>query len=287
MPEKSTGNRNRLTPPESLKALQQWFAAEILHSRSHGRGLSSAEAEKYLTPSGTLTPRERLDIYVHDYWPRCLDSLADDFPGLKRVMGGEAFRRQMEAYLRAYPSRSFTLYHLGQDMHRFLSDEYHGPDRDMLLEITAYEWAKMRAGFSAHYPPFDPAKLSGAQAAQLSQTGFEFQPHWQLLSLSHRLPEWSSAGFKTERPEAGETHVAVYQENGRTSVLVLERPRFLLFEALYKGATLEKAVESLTAVVSPAEYEGVLANIQSWFETCILLEWCVHPGKGGIFEDVS
>ena len=73
----------------------------------------TAKAADYIAPNDRLTSHERLEIYSRSYWYRILDSLYDDFPGLRAIIGDEAFHKLSRAYLAAHPSRSFTMRNLG------------------------------------------------------------------------------------------------------------------------------------------------------------------------------
>src|SRR5436190_8184243 len=66
-------------------------------------------AEEIVKPNDRLTSVERLEIYNRVYWFRILSSLADDFPGLRAVVGQENFDKIIHAYLTELPSVSFTL----------------------------------------------------------------------------------------------------------------------------------------------------------------------------------
>ena len=68
-----------------------------------------------------LEARERLELYHRQYWFRLLDSIDEDFPALKRLLGKENFWRLIEAYLEPVPSRSFTLRHLGSGLADFMT----------------------------------------------------------------------------------------------------------------------------------------------------------------------
>ena len=70
------------------------------------------EAAEFITPNSRLTSWKRLEIYSRS-WYRALDSLYDDFPGLRRARQ-QAFHRLSRAYLAECPSRSFTLRNLGE-----------------------------------------------------------------------------------------------------------------------------------------------------------------------------
>src|SRR5579863_8582523 len=64
-------------------------------------------------PNDRLTSFERLEIYNRQYWFRILSALADDFPGLRAILGERQFEKLATAYLIDCPSESFTLRNLG------------------------------------------------------------------------------------------------------------------------------------------------------------------------------
>ena len=87
-------------------------AAHQFRSNRSGGGMKSRP--EFIKPNNRLTSLERLEIYSRSYWFRALDSLYDDFPGLRAVLGERAFHRLSRAYLADCPSRSFTLRNLGE-----------------------------------------------------------------------------------------------------------------------------------------------------------------------------
>ena len=58
---------------------------------------------------------DRLAIYRGPITPRLLECLQAEFPVLATALGEELFNEFAFAYLQAYPSRSYTLDHLGRD----------------------------------------------------------------------------------------------------------------------------------------------------------------------------
>src|SRR6202023_478741 len=75
---------------------------------------------EFIKPNDRLSASERLEIYSRSYWFRVLDSLRDDFPGLRAVLGQRAFHRLSRAYLADCPSQSFTLRNLGMRLEDWL-----------------------------------------------------------------------------------------------------------------------------------------------------------------------
>src|SRR5215470_3697731 len=77
-------------------------------------------ADEIVKPNDRLTSVERLEIYNRVYWFRILSSLADDFPGLRAVIGQQKFDKLIRAYLNDCPSESFTLRNLGARLESWL-----------------------------------------------------------------------------------------------------------------------------------------------------------------------
>src|SRR5277367_4806112 len=78
----------------------------------NGRPMRAVAAE-FIKPNDRLTSFERLEIYNRQYWFRVLSAFAEDFPGLRAVLGDRRFDALSKAYLKDCPSRSFTLRNLG------------------------------------------------------------------------------------------------------------------------------------------------------------------------------
>src|SRR5271168_4040305 len=79
-----------------------------------------AVASQIIKPNDRLTSFERLEIYNRQYWFRVLSAFAEDFPGLRAVLGERRFDALAKAYLTACPSRSFTLRNLGSRLEVWL-----------------------------------------------------------------------------------------------------------------------------------------------------------------------
>jgi len=84
----------------TLRETQQRFAAALVVPLSGGeriagkipRGRSmEKEAAEILKPNDRLTSLERLEIYSRSYWFRLLDSMRDDYPGLRAILGLKRF----------------------------------------------------------------------------------------------------------------------------------------------------------------------------------------------------
>ena len=74
-----------LTPACSNSA--NWITPALAARRGEPSASFVATATRHLSPSATLDPVERLDLYHRQYWYRVLDSLQEDFPALEHLLG--------------------------------------------------------------------------------------------------------------------------------------------------------------------------------------------------------
>jgi hypothetical protein len=109
----------------------------------------------HIAPSAKLGARERFALYQRQYWYRIIDSLAEDFPRTRNLLGEERFWRCVEPYLAENPPRDYTLLYLGHGFAGFL--EHAGQ-----LEPAARPWASALA--RAEYAKLTMLSASDAAA---------------------------------------------------------------------------------------------------------------------------
>lgn len=118
-----------------------------------------------------------MELYHRQYWFRLLDSIAEDFPTLQQMAGGETFWALMEAYLLGCPSSSFTLRHLGSRLADFTAS-WKGVDeskRRWFAALARLEYARMEIYEAAEWEPVPPSLFATAVLG--------LQPHVVLLNL--------------------------------------------------------------------------------------------------------
>ena len=141
----------------------------------------------YIKPNNRMTSAERLEIYSRSYWFRILDSLYEDFPGLRAVIGERSFRQLSRAYLADCPSRSFTLRDLGSRLPEWLAcnPRYAGKPHALAIDMAALEWA--------HIEAFDSAAEKELGPEDLLELGPDFharlQPYIRLLDLTYPVDD--------------------------------------------------------------------------------------------------
>src|SRR3974390_403629 len=140
-------------------------------------------AETIIKPNGRLTSFERLEIYNRQYWFRVLSALAEDFEGLRLILGGRGFEKLSVAYLMDCPSQSFTLRNLGSRLEGWLRahPEFIAGVEDIALDMVRLGWAGVGAFDEGSRPQISESDL----ASMGPDPKLELQP-------SLRLPPFGS-----------------------------------------------------------------------------------------------
>jgi len=183
-------------------------------------GKSTAEiAEKVIKPNDRLSSVERLEIYNRVYWFRILSSLADDFPGLRAVVGQEKFDKILLAYLTELPSESFTLRNLGSRLETWLRQhpEFTPGQERIALDMVRLEWADIDAYDAAEFPKLTQAELQ----ALGGDPAFHLQPNLFLLDLAYPMDEFLLQVRETEEPESDIASNVVMMDNSTIATLKL------------------------------------------------------------------
>jgi len=278
--------------------MQPLTPSERMQRKAPGGGRMSAYAARYIKPNDRLTSFERLEIYNRQYWFRVLGSLAEDFPGLRAVLGGRRFEAMCKAYLTERPSRCFTLRNLGAQLESWLR---HNPawvhDRRVLaLDMVRLEWADIETFDGQANPPLRSEDL---QKLELANLKLSIQPYVQLLELHYPVddlllevkhgddtPDRASNAVQERRKhskvravtklEPARIFLAVHRLDYSVYFRRIEPEEFALLSALRNGKTVERAIE-LAFRRSPVPAADRAAFVQHSFQTWAALGWFCRP----------
>lgn len=222
-----------------------------------------AKAEELMKRGSNLSPAESLELYHRQYWFRVLDSIAEDFPVLRRMAGEGDFWKLMEAYLLACPSSSFTLRHLGSRLADFTAG-WEGLDevrRCWFSAIARLEYACMEVYEAAEWEAVRPEQFATAELG--------LQPHVRLLALP--VPADLCAGWEAFVPgEEPPVWLAVWRgENGGACRVRLDPMEFALLGRLRAGGTLAGLF------ADPMEREPSPEEVSEWFSRWQEHRWIV------------
>jgi len=287
--------------------MQPLMPSERMQRKAPGGGRMSAYAARYIKPNDRLTSFERLEIYNRQYWFRVLASLAEDYPGLRAVLGGRRFEAMCKAYLTECPSRSFTLRNLGAQLAAWLRQNarWISDRRVLALDMVRLEWADIEAFDGEAKPALRSEDLREAKPASLQ---LDIQPYVQLLDLHYPVddlllevkhgddtPDRASNAVQERRKhsrvhavaklEAAEIFLAVHRLDFSVYFRRIEPEEFALLTALRSGKTVERAID-LAFRKSSVPAADRAAFVQRSFQTWAALGWFCRPEENKRGEKV-
>jgi hypothetical protein len=277
----------------SLLALQKRMAAALMRPLVAGDRIDPKTAVDYIKPNARLTSLERLEIYSRSYWYRLLDSLYEDFPGLRAVLGQRAFERLAKAYLTERPSASWTLRNLGSRLEEWLqrNPTFAGDRLDLARDMVRLEWA--------HIEAFDQADREVLGPEDLLELGpamrIALQPHIRLIELRYPVDdlrvrvnsasgEHGTASNAVLTRKAGgmarrirrmppeHIFLAVHRHDFIVYYRRLDAEEFHLLAGLGKGLSVGKAMEAALED-SPVPIEELRRRVEAWFAAWAEMGW--------------
>jgi hypothetical protein len=267
---------------------------EKMRALGPGGGSMRRYAARYIKPNDRLTSFDRLEIYNRQYWFRVLGAMAEDFPGLRAILGERRFDDMCRAYLKDCPSRSFTLRNLGARLDAWLrrNPKWIRAKKVLALDMVRLEWADIEAFDGKSEPVLRTEEFNGTSARKVR---LRIQPYVQILELKYPVDELllklkndeDAVSFASnavaERRKCGKVQ-AVAALQPRTIFLVvhrrdssvyfrrIEREQYALFAALRAGKTIERAINKAFQGSSISEFERG-GYVRNCFETWAALGW--------------
>jgi hypothetical protein len=235
-----------------LPRLERWMQAVIVHpgsveeavrARSATRHLKVSEARRAILPSKTMQPLERLAVYQGMYPLRMRDALVADYPGLAAFLGHRRFFEFVLAYVRVFPSRSYTFARLGDHVPEFLRKTRRFPPAPFLRELARLERA-INEVFDLDEEDEGPASPPRHVSADWESRRFAVAPTLRLLAFRYAAGPALDALKAGKRPgtRPRPTWVALHRRRYAVSRLDLTREEFRLLGALSTGRPLGAAL---------------------------------------------
>jgi len=225
----------------------------------------NATADGLLRSTPADHARERLGLYHRQYWFRLLDSLAEDFPHVRDLLGHESYVAAIERFLLAHPPACWTLRHLGAGFGEFLR---HDPE----LTPTLRPWAAALAAYDyAHMQVFEAAVLPAPTEADFATGTLTLQPSVILVAVDRPISRLLREGRKPapqSKPDVARRELHIVWRTSGHALRARREPVSLLplFRSLRRGGTLADIITHTRPLPSPSV-------IQAAFSRCRELGW--------------
>ena len=115
-------------------------------------------------------------VYRNAYWSRLAECLSNDFPGVKRLAGDQAFDQLARAYIAKHPSEHPSIRWVGRKLADFLATAEPYRDDPWLADMARFDWALAFAFDAADAPAAGLADLAGVPPEFWGSVRLVFHP---------------------------------------------------------------------------------------------------------------
>jgi len=281
--------------PVKLRQTQQWFASIITRPMEEDSKMVATspsghsmedESKNYITPSPTLEPHQRIELYNQQYWWRLLSNMHEIYPLVTRLFGYYHFNHEIAVpYLVKYPPNHWSLNYLGSQLPRWLNDNYRANDKALVLSSANIDCAFNDCFTTIQKEPIDLANLPvTGDITSLLNKKIYLQEHLSLFELDFNLfpfrekfikedgDYWIDHDFP-ELPKGKKYFFALYRAlNNNAAWLEISAGEFYLLNLFKKGTSIEKACGSLEKANKDIA-ESAMANLHKWFQEWVIRRW--------------
>ncbi len=265
--------------PIPLQKIQQWMQSVIEHpgnddeawnSEQATETLSAVEAKNAVLPSKTLTSAERIAIYRRMFYLRMTESMQIDYPGVLHALGEREFNRLIsEEYVRRYPSRSYTLNHLGRNFPEFINASQVS-EKEFLADLARLELSITNIMDADESPVLTKEIVAAVPAERWNDAVLIPVDALELMHFRYSVNEYLDA-VDDERtvPEIRRepTFVVVYRREFIPYWKSISDAEYCLLKALTEGKTLAELIDVLvhsTAVETATAQESMFRWFGEW-----------------------
>jgi hypothetical protein len=274
-----------------LSDFQSLFQARILA----GAGAADEPLIHMLRKSDRGVEREALlNVYQSGYRARLESFLDEDHPGLRSLMGDEAFEALIADYISAHPPRHRNARWYTTGLPDFMAESPRWRNDKRALSMALFERAMVDAFDAPDAEPLGIQSLAAFPAEESARLVFAFHPSLILLELSAGTllaysrsqlagedEEEELVEFESEpAPEAGEgaEAVAVWRTNEDTAFRELEPDEFVaLSEARAGRAFGEICQMAAFQQAGDIEPQRLAQFLASWFENGMIVGVTLRP----------
>lgn len=280
--------------PEEMRKIQEWFGSIItrpliendrINPLSPSGVVITKEAARFVSPSPTLHPHQRIEIYNRQYWWRLLNVLQTNFPLLLRLFDYHDFNEKIAVpFLVKYPPCNWSLSDLGEKLPLWVKEEYKYNDRELVYDAALLDQVFASSFLSIQHPPIDFALLSKNDPDSLLTLPFRLQPHIHLLEYRYDLPDFREMLIKEEPGywvkndfpalTQDKTYYFVIFRNHKNNVSWKDIPKveYLLLKQFTHELSIQAACDWIEKQDSKTQ-EDMAAHLQTWIQDWTRFGW--------------
>lgn len=245
----------------------------------------AGEADKPLLKKLRSSPRGAtsetlLGVYQSGYRLRLADFVSQDHPGLRAVLGDEAFETLIDDYIDQRPSRDPNARFFTTGLPDFMRDSPTWRDDARAVSMALFERAMVDAFDAADETPLTVQALAQFAPSDWPRLAFNFDPSLTLLELAAGTIACYDAAISEEPPETidapaagdGVEHVAVWRVDHESAYRQLEPDEYVALCEARAGHAFGDICQ-MTAFQQSGEIapERLAQCLSSWFQDGMII----------------
>lgn len=219
--------------------------------------------------SESLSPQERLQIYIDGYRIRLAGAIEADFNCLKHLVGDQECKHLIKNYIEAIPPNHYSLDQYHTHLPHYL--ETLGVER-YIWEMATLESTIAEVFWMPHSQTLTAEEFQQVNPEQLGKMRLNLRKASKLLSFEFDcesyLQKFRADKNPKNKPQKAKNFLLVYRHENIVKRTKLTTAEFKVLTYFSKGLCVLESIEQVFAL-SPEHAEEVAANIQSWFATWI------------------
>lgn len=239
-------------------------------------------AEPQILPYLCSPPRgcveDRFAIYAHGFYARLAEVLASDYTTLASLIGENKFSQICQDYIQTYPSYSYSLNFLGQNLPQFLIHTQPYNKKIYLAEIAAFEWAESQSITAADAKILSVSDLQLLPPSQWPEHIFYLHPSCQILTMkwnSLSLIKAARNNAPIPRPRKLKTpqSVIVWRHQREVRYCKLKRSELTMLTAIQQQASFMEICEQLCFDMPEENVANYLVQeLHGWLQEQLLIQ---------------
>ena len=224
-------------------------------------------------------------VYRNAYWARLVEALGNDLPGLKALMGDDAFDTMARAYVARHPSQHPSIRWAGRHLAEFLATEAPYRDQPWFTDMARFDWALAFAFDAADAPAAGLADLVGVPPEFWGSIRLAFHPTLDAFRIATPVDEarpqlLDNPDIRLDRAARCARAIMVWRIGHDVRFRAIDPLEFSALLAMRAGATFGDLCELVAGEVDPETAPLRAAQIlQGWLEWGIVAT-VEHDGLG-------
>ncbi|MGF6777467.1 HvfC/BufC family peptide modification chaperone [Paraburkholderia sp. GAS334] len=287
--------------PRQLELLQQTFASALLDAE-HERpllervkpvpptaGLGSAQVNAGVWP-GTQPHiaagsdfgdhlRRRIGLYRGNVRAHWRAALANAYPVLLALVGGDYFEGLSHAYACAHPSHSGDLNRFGEALPTFIDRYEQNPRFRYFADVAQLEWSLHVAHFAADVTSFTPQQWLDIGHERLLDARFVVHPACTAIASRYAVADiWFAHQPGRVFPERLDvpTWMLVVRPLWQPTILVQSAAAHATFIAMQLGKSLNEALDAAFALDPEFDFTS---QWQKWISAAAIASPVISTGE--------